>query len=175
MSPSAIYLVRHCHAQARDGWTGNDDDRPLTARGTKEAVAIVSRFDVGELRGVRSDSVAPRLEPAPRLLLSSAAKRCLTTLEPLASASGLPVTTAGFLAEGSDAAQAVQRLKDLAAERESVVACSHGDVIWAILELLSGDGAAQDGQLDVKKGSIWVLESESGRVTPTRYIPPGRV
>jgi phosphohistidine phosphatase SixA len=175
MTSAAIYLVRHCHAQPRDGWSESDEDRPLTARGAKEAATIVSRFDLGQGQGVTSRPAVPLLEPAPTLLASSAAKRCLTTLQPLATACGLPVTTADFLAEGSHAPQVLEQLKGLATERNTIVACTHGDVIWAILELLSSDRVIRGGLLDVKKGSIWVLEIESGCIKSTRYIPSGKV
>ena len=32
MATVAVYVVRHAHAQPRDGWTGPDDERPLTDR-----------------------------------------------------------------------------------------------------------------------------------------------
>jgi 8-oxo-dGTP diphosphatase len=175
MATVAVYVVRHAHAQPRDGWTGPDDERPLTDRGVKEARALADRFDTGA-RGSRPDKsgALPR-EPRPTLLLSSSAKRCLATLGPLAAACGLPVGTAEFLSEGSDADGALVQLRKLAADGGVPVLCTHGDVIWGMVELLEKAGAFLPGPVDVKKGSVWVLETESGSIGSARYIPPAKV
>lgn len=171
----AVYVVRHAHAQPRDGWTGPDDERPLTDRGVKEAQALADRFDTGA-PGARSlRSGAPPREPRPTLLVSSSAKRCLATLGPLAAACGLPVGTAEFLSEGSDAGSALMQAKELAAGGGVPVLCTHGDVIWGMVELLEKAGAYLPGPVDVKKGSVWVLEIESGSIGSARYIPPVKV
>jgi len=175
MATTAVYVVRHAHAQPRDGWTGLDDDRPLTDRGVKEAQALADHFDTGTPGGRSRKSGAPQREPRPTLLLSSSAKRCLATLEPLAAACVLPVATAEFLLEGSDASSALMKAKELAADGGVPVLCTHGDVIWGMVELLEKTGAYLPGPVDVKKGSVWVLEIESGSVGSARYIPPVKV
>jgi 8-oxo-dGTP diphosphatase len=175
MAAVAVYLVRHAHAQPRDSWGGSDKQRPLTDRGAKEARAIVDHFDTGPPGARSHDLVAAQPEPQPTLLVSSSAERCLATLRPLAAACGLPVGTADFLAEGSDPSSALVQLKDLAAGGAVPVLCTHGDVIWGILELLEKAGMHLSGPLDVKKGSIWVLETVSGSVESARYIPPDKV
>jgi 8-oxo-dGTP diphosphatase len=176
MAAVAVYLVRHAHAQPRDGWAGSDRERPLTDRGAKEAQAIVDHFDTGPPGGALShDLGAVQPEPRPTLLMSSSAERCLATLRPLAAACGLPVGTAEFLAEGSDACSSLVQLKDLAARGGVPVLCTHGDVVWGILELLEKAGVRLTGPLDAKKGSIWVLETVSGSVESARYIPPDKV
>ena len=169
----AVYVVRHAHAQPREGWTGRDEDRPLTERGVKEAQVIAGRFDT-TAPGRRSRPARPR-EPRPTVLLSSSAERCLATLAPLADASGLTVGTAEFLLEGSDPRAALVKVKELAAAGGVPVLCTHGDVIWGMVELLEKSGAYLPGPVDVKKGSIWVLEVGSGAIGSARYIPPGKV
>jgi 8-oxo-dGTP diphosphatase len=171
----AVYVVRHAHAQPREGWTGRDEDRPLTDRGVKEARTLADRFDT-TAPGTRSrKSFAQAREPRPTLLLSSSAERCLATLGPLAAACGLSVGTAEFLSEGSDARDALVQAQELAAGGGVPVLCTHGDVIWGMVELLEKSGAYLPGPVDVKKGSVWVLEVESGLIGSARYIPPGRV
>ena len=170
-----IYVVRHAHAQPRDGWTGSDEDRPLTERGLKEAQDLAGRFDTRSRNARTPKSGARRLEPRPTVLLSSGAERCLATLGPLARACGLPVETADFLSEGSDAGNVLVRAKELATGSAVPVLCTHGDVIWEIVELLEKAGAYLPGPLDVKKGSIWVLETEGGSIASARYIPPPKV
>ncbi len=70
-----IVVLRHAKATPREQWDGPDAARPLTARGTKQAAAIV-----GPLKafGVRR-------------IISSDAVRCVTTVTPLAAALGREV------------------------------------------------------------------------------------
>lgn len=171
----AAYVVRHAHAVPREGWTGRDEDRPLTDRGLKEAQALAHHFDTGAPGARPHKSSAAPLEPRPTLLLSSSAERCLATLGPLAAACGLPIAAAEFLSEGSDASSALLQARELAADGGVPVLCTHGDVIWGMVELLEKTGAYLPGPVDVKKGSIWVLEAESGSIASARYIPPAKV
>jgi 8-oxo-dGTP diphosphatase len=176
MASVAVYVVRHGDAEPRDRWTGTDLERPLTGRGVREARVLVDRFDTGPLGARRRDFKAAKPEPRPTLLISSTAERCRATLRPLAGACGLSVGTADFLAEGSDGTTVLARIEELAGADDGVpVLCTHGDVIWAIVELLESAGVPLDGPMDVKKGSIWVLETGSGTIASARYIPPGKV
>jgi 8-oxo-dGTP diphosphatase len=175
MAPVTVYVVRHAHAQPREGWTGRDEDRPLTDRGLKEAQALALHFDTAAPGARPNKSAAAPREPRPTLLLSSSAERCLATLGPLAAACGLPIGTAEFLSEGSDASSALLHAAELAASGGVPVLCTHGDVIWGMVELLEKAGAYFSGPVDVKKGSIWVLEAESGTIASARYIPPAKV
>ncbi len=171
----AVYLVRHAHAQPREGWSGRDEDRPLTDRGAKEARALADRFDT-TAPGLRSRrAVARRREPRPTLLLASNTARCLATLAPLATACARPVGTAEFLLEGSDPHSLLTKVEELAAAGGVPVLCTHGDVIWGVVELLEKSGAYLPGPVDVRKGSIWVLEVESGSIGSARYVPPAKV
>ena len=51
------------------------------------------------------------------------------------------------------------------------VLCSHGDVIWALVEVLEAAGTRFSGPVDVRKGSILILEVESGSVNSARLHP----
>jgi len=175
MAADAVYVVRHGDAEQRDRWAGSDLDRPLTGRGVREARALVDRFETGPFGARLRDFGASKPEPRPTMLQSSSAERCLATLRPLASACGLQIGTAEFLAEGSDPGSALSRIVELAGGGGVPVVCTHGDVIWGVVELLDAAGVPMAGPVDVKKGSIWVLEAHSGSVRSARYIPPGKV
>ena len=175
MAPASIYVVRHAHALPRDGWTGSDSDRPLTDRGIKEARALVARFDTASPEAPSHKRSARAREPRPTLLMSSAAKRCLATLQPLADACGLPIVIEEFLSEGSDADGLLVRFKELTAAGAVPVLCTHGDVIWGLVDLLVAAGTPLSGPVEVRKGSILVLDTESGSVESARYIPPAKV
>jgi 8-oxo-dGTP diphosphatase len=149
---TTIWLIRHAKAGARDAWTGDDDDRPLSKAGQHQA-----------------DRLVRALEAKPVRVLSSPAVRCVQTVEPLAASVGLPVETRRELAEGADAQVALDILLAL---DEDVVACTHGDVIVGIVERLESDGVGEADPALAKKSSTWVLQIERGRVVEARYAPP---
>ena len=72
-----LYLVRHTHAGSRSSWDGPDTERPLTTKGHRQAAAIGQ-----ELAGVGVTA-----------LVSSPYRRCIQTLEPLATHLALPVVS----------------------------------------------------------------------------------
>ncbi len=176
MSTQRVYVVRHGDAEPRYSWKGEEGDRPLTGRGTREARAVADRFETGPLGARLRAPDADPPEPRPTCLVSSAAERCVATLRPLAGALGLTIAVDDLLSEGSDARLALGRLEELVAAGDGdVVACTHGDVIWAILALFEEFGIDVPPEADTKKGSIWALEVDGGRVVSARYLPPGKV
>lgn len=146
-----VYLVRHAHAGQRQQ-DGRDIYRPLSARGRDRATELVTLF---------ADLAIDRL-------LSSPATRCAQTLEPLAAARGLDIVEHDGLWEGSSIADALSAV--LSQRAASIVACSHGDVIPAVIDLLAGQGVPVSGR-GCELGSVWILEMERGRCSAARYVP----
>jgi broad specificity phosphatase PhoE len=107
--------------------------------------------------------------------MSSRAERCLATLQPLSAACELPVVISDFLSEGTDVSSFLMQVKELAASGGVPVLCTHGDVIWALVEMLVDAGTPLAGPVEVRKGSILVLETESGSIESARYVPPAKV
>ena len=104
-------LVRHASAGDRDRWAGDDWHRPLDKKGRRQAEEIAATFGAEDIRRV----------------VSSPYVRCVQTVEPLAAALGLEVELDERLAEGGGfSAQALL-------EEDGVVACTHGDVIHALI------------------------------------------
>ncbi|MFM8388272.1 MAG: SixA phosphatase family protein, partial [Actinomycetota bacterium] len=114
---NAIYLVRHAKAGSRAAWGDDDVLRPLVDEGREQARLIASRLAL--------------LHP-PRLV-SSPFLRCRQTLEPLAEMTSLTVESVDALREGVDTDTALKIRETLA---DGSVACSHGDVIPAVLKRL---------------------------------------
>ena len=146
---STVLLVRHAAAASRRDWTGDDGDRPLTERGEQQAVGLIGQL---------ADHPVARV-------LSSPARRCVDTVVPLAAVRGRTIERVQALAEGTaDAAL------DLLLEMEGgVVACTHGDVIGAMLDELQQRGWDFPPELRYAKGSTWVLAAAARRAT---YLPP---
>ncbi|MET3803840.1 8-oxo-dGTP diphosphatase [Nakamurella sp. UYEF19] len=98
---TGVLLVRHARAGHRESFEGNDTDRPLDAKGRKQAQALVSHL----------------MPFGPGSVHSAPVERCLATVAPLARALGVTVEMEPLLAEDAyrdDPAGARRRLVELA-------------------------------------------------------------
>jgi 8-oxo-dGTP diphosphatase len=149
-----IYLIRHAHAGSRHQWNGDDFKRPLSDKGRRDAERL------GELLGD---------EPIARIF-SSPATRCVETVEPLAAARAVPVTTETIFAEGADAGPAIARLLDHAGDNPAL--CSHGDLVPTMIRHLKASGMRTTDPTESAKGSVWILEVEGDAVVRGTYHRP---
>ena len=149
-----IYLIRHAHAGQRRN-DGRDIYRPLSADGDQRAKDLVGLF----------------ADLPIDVLVSSPAVRCVQTLEPLGEARGLGVDERQSLWEGSSTWDVLADLESLDADH--AVACSHGDIIPAVIEQLGGQGVPVRGR-GCELGSIWILDRDRGRGVwiGARYVAP---
>jgi phosphohistidine phosphatase SixA len=108
----SVLLLRHARAGERAAWTGDDTLRPLDDRGLRQALA---------LRDLAQRAIGR--------IVSSPYRRCVETVEPLAEALGIPIELDDRLAEGASPQLALALL----AELDGGLACTHGDVIEAVL------------------------------------------
>ncbi|HWD09884.1 MAG TPA: phosphoglycerate mutase family protein [Actinomycetota bacterium] len=149
------YLVRHAEAGWRGDRNDHDELRPLTHEGRRQATGLVELL--------AADSFGR--------ILSSPFVRCVATVAPLAEARGMPVEEAPELAEGAGPEGALALLTG-----GPIVACSHGDVIEAVLGVLAGAGVRLAGRavgLETLKGAVWVFDCSGGAVASGRLLPPG--
>jgi 8-oxo-dGTP diphosphatase len=130
-----VELVPHADAGDRFTWSGNQDARPLTDLGWRQAKCLAKEL---------------ALEPV-NALFASPALRARQTLEPLSGDLGMEVRVLPDLSEkllGEDlrtmAARGVRVLSEIRRDYPTgrVIACSHGDIIPAIVELLAGESGA---------------------------------
>jgi 8-oxo-(d)GTP phosphatase len=146
-----IYLVRHADAGSRKEWNGPDRLRPLSGKGARQAAALAQRLD-----GLTIERLA-----------TSPFVRCVQTFEPLASQRGLKLAEADDLAEGTPPERAAAFLASLA--KRPAAACSHGDVIEALIPRLVLDGMKVEGPAGFAKGSVWELRKDGDRFVSARY------
>ena len=125
--------------------------RPLTDEGHRRA---------GELAELLAEEAIGRI-------LSSPATRCAQTLGPIAHNRGVEIEECQELWEGSDIDEAMALLARHGAE--GVVACSHGDIIPAIIERLGDTGVPVQGR-GCELGSIWVLDHDGSNWTGAHYV-----
>jgi broad specificity phosphatase PhoE len=155
-----VHLVRHAKAGSRKRFTGRDDRlRPLSEEGARQAELIADRF---------LDPAAP--VPVD-LVVSSPLQRCVETVQPLARRLRLELELVDELGEGADPLLALRRLVELAKGGRQVVACSHGDVIYGLLEI-AVDAGILGGSLACPKGATWALALSNGQITGAAYVPP---
>ncbi|HYL70651.1 MAG TPA: phosphoglycerate mutase family protein [Candidatus Dormibacteraeota bacterium] len=145
--------MRHAKAGSRSHWTGDDRKRPLSAKGVKQAEALVTNFATFDLDAICS---SPYL-------------RCMQTVEPLGRAHRLKVRVDPGLAEGQGLAAAYRYFTD--ARLQAAVLCTHGDIVWELVEDLTRRRVVPAFREDFDKGSTWVVDVKAGVPVKARYIP----
>jgi broad specificity phosphatase PhoE len=161
---TTIELVRHAEARSRDEWVGKPDrDRPLSDLGQAQSKAIAATL--GATRIVA--------------LYSSPFLRCVQTLEPLGGSLGLPVSHDDALGEdrsldrsalGARAIVFVDRVVRQHAGRR-LVACSHGDVIPALMAVLAGRDGFELADVELDKGAWLSLRFDGHRCVAVTHVP----
>lgn len=164
---TTIELVRHAEAQSRDEWPDRPDrDRPLTDAGRSSAAALA--------RSILDDGPVDACFASPTL-------RCAQTLEPLLATAGRVLVHEEALSEvltvpstdrgnawvasawlGGRALAFVDRITTELAGRR-VVACSHGDVVPALLAVLAGRDGLTLPDVRLDKGGRISLRFDGGR------------
>jgi 8-oxo-dGTP diphosphatase len=137
---ATLLLVRHAKAGKRDEWDGDDDLRPLSPAGRRQAAGLAA---ILPLFG------ADRVHAAPRT-------RCVDTVAGL----GLEIRSEPLLSEEGywvSPSAGVARLLDIVAAGGTPVVSSQGGVIPDVIARLADlSGLRLDG-IASKKGSFWVL------------------
>ena len=148
-----VYLLRHARAGRRSAWKGDDELRPLSKVGRRQANGLVDVLADAEIE----------------LIVSSPYVRCVQSVEPLAKARGLEIDVADELREGGTLEGALRLFEKVAGH--PTVLCTHGDIVQALLTHFKANGV-KVGKLRMEKGSVWALETRNGRVTKATYLPP---
>jgi 8-oxo-dGTP diphosphatase len=141
---SLVLLVRHAKAGKRSEWEGDDDLRPLSDAGWRQAAALRTLLPLW----------APtRVHTAPRV-------RCADTVRGVAEDLAVEVVEEPRLSEEGywpDPEAGLVRLLDVAADEGRAVVSSQGGVIPAVVQTLAELGGLRLPEVPCKKGSVWVL------------------
>ncbi|WP_232376271.1 NUDIX hydrolase [Amycolatopsis aidingensis] len=162
---TTLLLVRHAKAGKRDEWAGDDDLRPLSDAGLRQAEAVREL-----LRPFRPGPVFA----APRL-------RCVQTVRGVAEELGTEVRHEHLLSEEGywpDPETGIARLLDIVSEGGTPLICSQGGVIPDVVaRLAERDGvrlpSTKNGTVASKKGSLWLLAFRPG--TAAGSLQPARL
>ena len=135
-----LWILRHAKAASDAPWGGGDEERPLTARGRRDASALGKRLaDEGpilELEGI----------PRPEVAMCSAAVRTRQTTDLIAAAmgDGLPLDAYRSLYQ-ADTDLVLQYLREVDEEVISLLVVGHNPTMVRLAwELL--DGGADGGE-----------------------------
>jgi 8-oxo-dGTP diphosphatase len=148
-----FYVVRHAKAGSRERWSGDDRKRPLTKKGIKQGQDLV-------------DVLAPYPVAS---IFSSPYLRCVQTVQPMAKALRLKVEQSVSLAEGHGLSGLHEFLDD--DDLDNVVLCTHGDIVWELVEDLVKRKLLRAGEGGFDKGSTWILHVDGTKIAKTRYLP----
>ena len=150
-----IHLLRHVRAGRRSAWTGDDEARPASKVGRRQAKDLAVRFADLPVTAV----------------VSSPYVRCVQSVAPLAKGLGLTVVESPALAEGAG----IDDVLDLIASLDGdAVLCTHGDVVQLVLDQVRRDGVKLR-KPRLEKGSVWALERRASRFTDATYQRPPRL
>jgi len=149
----SYYVIRHAKAGSRGHWTGDDRIRPLKRKGQEQADALVETLARYRISAIYT---SPYL-------------RCVQTVEALARARKLEVQKTASLAEG----RGLEALNKFFREpkQDGSVLCTHGDIVWELVEDLVHRRLVKPGEGGYDKASTWVVDVEDGEPVKARYIP----
>lgn len=160
---TGIVLLRHARAGHREEFDGEDETRPLDAKGRRQADALVGELGVF----------------APSAVRSAPLERCRATVAPLAASLGQEVLFEPVLGEDAyrdDPAGARRRLVELAAGEDevaggAVVVCSQGGVIPGVVKSLAGRSDVPIGAVSTPKAAYWYLSFDGRRLVQADSYP----
>jgi 8-oxo-dGTP diphosphatase len=144
-------VLRHAAARDKKKWDGHDNERPLTEFGQLQAEAVAP-----DLAAYHPDRV-----------VSSAARRCWTTLAPYAEAAGTDIEVTDDLSQADgDEKKARAEMQRLVDADEPLVVCSHRPVLPWMFEALDLEPAV------LRPAGMAVLHHRAGRVAAVERIAP---
>jgi broad specificity phosphatase PhoE len=149
-----LYVIRHAQAVSSADWQGEDKQRPLSERGKRQAERLVQSYE-----GTPID-----------VLLSSPYRRSVQTLNPLASARKLPVTTGDEFGVGAGANTLLGAVMQLMVD--AAVVCTHADVLEDLLRRLVGLGLVAAGRTTSENAGTWKLSLSHDGISQAAYLPP---
>lgn len=138
-----VLVIRHAH---RDTQKGVEVDNGLSEKGLIQAKKI-------------KEYVELKFGNQKPFIISSPKKRCIETVEPIASKNNLEIKISQLLDEGGDVEGKVEQfISQVKTSKESLlIICSHGDIIPSLLEKMV------HVSVEVSKGGMVRIEKNGKR------------
>jgi 8-oxo-(d)GTP phosphatase len=158
----AVVVVRHASAGDRQAWAGADEDRPLDQLGHAQAEGLADILAAFEVTRAHSADV----------------QRCLDTLGPFATRTGLAIDTEPLVSETGFAANpeaaAARMLELVTAPVPSVICTQRAALSDLVVEVCTRLGGTAD-LAPVRKGAFVVLHVTLGaapELVAVEQLPP---
>lgn len=140
-----MIIVRHGHAGDKARWHGDDEARPLSELGLRQAQGAVSVLAGDPLEQI----------------WTSPSTRCRQSVEPLAATRGLVARTTPLLAKDADSEPLLAWLREAGAAAPWLV-CTHGEVLRRLHGLAAATGLlVPPGLARTPKGGGWRLHEDA--------------
>lgn len=146
-----LVLLRHAHALEREKWSGDDGDRPLTDKGTRQVVALSKTMQVFGLQKIES----------------SDALRCLNTARPIAEELTIPLEVNPMLSEYEyhrDKKGAKRYIKEIVNLDEPILICGHNPLLSEMARKIGRKLDMDDEDFSLGKGDAFIVHRAGGKV-----------
>jgi phosphohistidine phosphatase SixA/8-oxo-dGTP pyrophosphatase MutT (NUDIX family) len=146
-----LVLLRHAHALEREKWSGDDGDRPLTDKGTRQVVALSKTMQVFGLQKIES----------------SDALRCLNTARPIAEELTIPLEVNPMLSEYEyhrDKKGVKRYIKELVNLDEPILICGHNPLLSEMARKIGRKLDMDDEDFSLGKGDAFIVHRAGGKV-----------
>ena len=154
---SALVLLRHGKAIAREEWEGDDGDRPLAQLGQLQAQRMLSLY----------------LPYAINEIHTSDAVRCYETVVPIARSLELNTIFWSQLSEYAyekDKKPAVQVVQEIIESEARAIVCGHNPVLPGIVAKLIGKKSFKELDHGLMPGESWILHHRDGEIVAIDWM-----
>lgn len=158
LDTKVLILLRHAKAFAREDWSAEDLDRPLSSIGEQQAKRLISSltpFNITEIH-------------------SSSAVRCYETVNPLARALSLDYFFTDTLTEyvfARNSARTVKYIDRLLENDHTTLVCSHNPILPKYLGKKFSRQGFEVSEAALKPGEAWVLHHIGNEVIAVDHLP----
>ncbi len=144
-----LLVLRHAKARDKKGWRKSDDERPLSAEGSRQAALL-----------------PPDLHAyGPERLVSSSARRCWSTMSPYAEETGLKIEKTDDLSQTAANERVVRRRMGRLVEASvPLVVCGHRPVLPWMFEAVSVEPPV------LEPAAMAVIHHQQGRIAAVERI-----
>jgi len=153
-----LSVIRHAEAGDRERFTGDDSLRPLSRKGRRQAEAL-----------------AKRLRDSTLDMVTSPYLRCVETLSPTSARLRRAMMLASWLIEGESPEEALYQLGELTGAIGGLVACTHQDLMFGMVDAALSVGAVPSSEPRFEKAATAEFTIVSGKVVAISFVAPPEI
>lgn len=146
-----VILLRHAEAVSREGWLGDDGDRPLTEKGERQVQSLIESLHVFGIKEIHT----------------SDAIRCFDTVAPIAQDFGLRPVINSDLSEytySRNKESAARYIKNLFERDEAILVCGHNPILSKIVKKMARRLDMYKEDFSLGKGDAFIIHRSKGKI-----------